>query len=112
MADAFVFPGGKVDATDLSPEHAAIRELFEEAGVLLARVAPRGAARGPSALDPRLVDEWRGRLAAGEGGESFDDLCRAEGLEPDTAALAFWSRWVTPSAEPRRFDAMFYVAEL
>jgi 8-oxo-dGTP pyrophosphatase MutT (NUDIX family) len=101
MSDTFVFPGGKVDADDASPEAAAIRELFEEAGVLL--------VRGPLPPSEARV-EWRRRLNAGE--VRFADVLREAGLEPDFGRLHAWSRWVTPSAEPRRFDARFYLAEM
>lgn len=101
MADAFVFPGGKVDADDGSPERAAIRELFEEAGVLLARGALPAAER---------LADWRRRLNSRDA--TFPQLLAAEGLEPDLDRLHFWARWVTPSVEPKRFDARFFLAEL
>ena len=103
MSDTFVFPGGKVDADDASVEVAAIRELFEEAGVLLARATgafPDAARR----------EAWRPRLNPGQA--RFAELLREEQLEPDFARLHAWARWVTPSMEPRRFDARFYLAEM
>jgi 8-oxo-dGTP pyrophosphatase MutT (NUDIX family) len=100
MSNAFVFPGGKIDPDDGGPEVAAVRELFEEAGVLLCdRALPADEQR-----------EWRRRLLAGE--TSFAKLLADEKLVPDASRLHFWARWVTPSFEPKRFDAHFFVAEL
>ena len=98
MSDAFVFPGGKIDDGDGSGEIAAIRECFEEAGILLARGTP-----------PADLAEWRRRLNAREIG--FREVLAAGPLEPDVARLHLWARWVTPSVEPKRFDARFYLAE-
>ena len=111
-ADAHVFPGGRVDVDDADPsllaragvgatDHdiAAIRELFEEAGVLL--------ATGGSREERRIV---RSRLVRGE--TTFRASAEALDLRLDTSALVPLSRWVTPAGMPRRFDARFYVAEL
>src|SRR5262249_54949913 len=98
MSNAYVFPGGRVDESDGSPEVAAIRELFEEAGVWLANPLPEG-----------LADERR-RLNANE--TTFPEILARAGAAPDLSRLHWWARWVTPSAEPKRFDAQFFVAEL
>jgi 8-oxo-dGTP pyrophosphatase MutT (NUDIX family) len=100
MSNAFVFPGGKIDPDDGSAEVAAVRELFEEAGVLLT----------DRPLAPDAQADWRRRLLANE--VTFAALLAAEGLRPDATRLHFWSRWVTPSFEPKRFDASFYLAQL
>ena len=100
MSNAFVFPGGKIDPTDADAETAATRELFEEAGVLLADPAPDVA---------RLAAD-RARLLDGQ--VAFNDLLAAANLGVDRSRLHWWSRWVTPMQEPRRFDAEFFVAEL
>jgi 8-oxo-dGTP pyrophosphatase MutT (NUDIX family) len=100
MSDAFVFPGGKMDPEDGSREVAALRELFEEAGVLIV----------DGALDPERQAAWRRRLCAGE--TTFSALLHEEGLTPATGKLHPWAQWITPSVEPKRFDAQFYVAEL
>jgi 8-oxo-dGTP pyrophosphatase MutT (NUDIX family) len=130
FGDAFVFPGGKVDASDevtatelgldaatarrlaqrLEPTSgpalaesvalgfyvAACRELFEEAGILLAVGTITAVDRA----------ELRRDLAAERG--TFVELLQARGLRPRIEALTYWSHWVTPSAEPRRFDARFF----
>jgi 8-oxo-dGTP pyrophosphatase MutT (NUDIX family) len=99
MANSFVFPGGRVDADDPSPEAAAVRELFEEAGVLLTRPPLAAAA----------VAELRARHRAGA---PFAALLAAAGVAAAVARLHLWARWVTPSFERKRFDARFYLAEV
>ncbi len=128
MPDAFVFPGGAVDAADRDDARAllavqdgsgprdadvaaltlritAIRELFEEAGILLARDAA-GAAVMLEAQ--RLASLRREAMQRGALGPLL-----AEGsLRPDVAALAYYSNWITPASEPIRFDAHFFVARI
>ncbi len=98
MSNAFVFPGGKVDPDDRSVEIAAIRELFEEAGVLLVR-------------EPVAEERRRELRRRANGGEPFSGILAAEGLTPATERLHEWARWITPSVEPKRFDARFFLAE-
>ncbi len=91
---------------------AAIRELFEEAGILLAR--PRGGRGGELGLGApewreRLVDARR-RLNANEA--SFAALVDELEIDLDVRALTYWSHWLTPSAERRRYDTRFFVAML
>src|SRR5687768_16526703 len=102
MSNAFVFPGGKVDAADGDAEMAAIRELYEEAGVLL--------ADGPRGGDAARLAAERARL--NDGAVSFAEVLADAGLTPDRGRLHFWARWMTPSAEPRRYDTDFFLAEL
>lgn len=126
-----VFPGGGVDATDATadiawagPEPAwwakrfatdeptaqalvaaAVRETFEECGVLLA---------GPTA-DSVVEDSVRYREARGklERRElSLADFLAAENLVLRADLLRPWSNWITPEAEPRRYDTRFFVAVL
>jgi len=99
MKLSYVFPGGGVDPADESTDLAAIRELFEEAGVLLCKELPDAAALR------RLRD-----LVFAPA--DFATTLAAHGLHPDPSRLRLWARWVTPSVEPRRFDATFFVAEL
>lgn len=109
--DVFVFPGGRVDDEDAderfggSPfEVAAIRELFEEAGVLLAERAD-GAAP-----DPAAVAGARRALVFGE--TTFGAVVEALLLRLRPDLLAPISRWTTPPIMPRRFDTQFFVAGL
>ena len=99
---AYVFPGGTVHEDDRMFEDelraAAVRELFEEAGILLA----------PGAGDAEC-------LALGDlitTGASFGDALRRLGLTPAFDELVLFARWVTPAQLRRRFDARFYLARL
>jgi 8-oxo-dGTP pyrophosphatase MutT (NUDIX family) len=116
-----VFPGGRVDDGDATLPvtgggvgllaarsgcdddaaraliGAAVRETFEETGVLLTV---------PSAdLAESRADVEAGRM-------SFGDLLRANELAVDGDAVRPWSRWVTPVGEVRRYDTRFFVAAL
>jgi 8-oxo-dGTP pyrophosphatase MutT (NUDIX family) len=130
---AFVFPGGSVDARDADervawagpdpgewgrifdapPELAcalvcaAVRETFEESGVLLA---------GPSA-DSVVADttgeDWEAdRLALIDRSLSLAEMLARRGLVLRSDLLRPWSRWITPVIEERRFDARFFAAAL
>ncbi len=116
------FPGGAVDPDDADPallarlddetagpDHvAALRELFEEAGILLAEpVGPAGAARG---TDPAQVAAARSALLAGR--VAFGQVCTDLGIRLRASSLLPLSRWVTPPIMPRRFDARFFAAAL
>jgi 8-oxo-dGTP pyrophosphatase MutT (NUDIX family) len=116
-----VFPGGSVDTGDrvdpdlwrgpdvhwwarrfgCGPDEAealvvaAVRETFEECGVLLT---------GPGAVDPRARDDLLARR------RTLGDVLGAAGLPLCADLLAPWVRWVTPEAEPRRYDTAFFVA--
>jgi 8-oxo-dGTP pyrophosphatase MutT (NUDIX family) len=95
--DMYVFPGGALDATDATLGDpwlvAAIRETFEESGVLLCTPSP-----GPYA--------WRLRE------EAFGAVLLDLGVQPDFAALHPFAHWVTPEVEARRFDTRFFAAAL
>lgn len=126
---ALVFPGGKTCEDDERPgwsDHvdggeddgsravriAAIRELFEEAGILLARpVARRGAGQPLVGRDiAGALDGHRGPVDRGEA--SFLDLVRREGLVLACDALVPFGHWVTPEFMPKRFDTYFFLAHL
>jgi 8-oxo-dGTP pyrophosphatase MutT (NUDIX family) len=119
---ALVFPGGKAEAGDSDPAWAAlatgwdqtggveqalkisaIRETFEESGVLLART-PAGA---PWCAEPRAAEA---REAVAKGERSFIDLVRALDLRLDLGAMTPYARWITPANMPKRFDTWFFIA--
>ena len=102
----YVFPGGVVDAADhvgrdreLARAFAAIRETFEECGVLLASGAD---------LDPPKLEA--DRLALIEHRATFDEVLARHRAVAQPQLLRPWSRWITPDFEPRRYDTHFYVA--
>jgi len=137
MAGMWVFPGGRVDEADASagirarvirgaaggwrnrlcaPEGvplaedvalahyvAACRETFEESGVLLAR--DRRGEPCDAGRTARLQPE---REAIAADAASFLDLLEREDLYLDVAPLVYWSHWITPSLEPKRFDTRFF----
>lgn len=133
---AYVFPGGKLDEADrLLPRDrwtgqdpadwverlgvddaqdalglmvAAVRETFEEAGVLLGTRAGRPVTAEDLAEDGFV--ETRRKLASRE--ESFDwtGWLADEDIVLDLGALALWSWWVTPHGLHKRYDTRFFVA--
>jgi 8-oxo-dGTP pyrophosphatase MutT (NUDIX family) len=103
---AYVFPGGTVHGGDdeLGDEirAAAVRELFEEVGVLLAR-------RGRRFARDTDCERVRSLTAAGSGFGAALSQC---GLEPAFDRLVLFARWVTPAQLRRRFDARFFLARM
>ncbi len=140
FAGAFVFPGGHVDAGDGEPSvieavtgiepqeaeriaarsgrwreaipffAAAIRELFEEAGVLLAKNAAGAYLDLRDQETKERFIRWREKLAAGE--KSLAHFVKTEGLRLCGDALVYFSRWITPVSAPARFDTRFFLARL
>ncbi|MGD0066983.1 MAG: NUDIX hydrolase [Streptosporangiaceae bacterium] len=128
---ACVFPGGSVDAQDADPDIgwagpsaadvadrlstsqeraralvcAAVRETFEESGVLLAGPSPTALVDDSAALA-------RDRHALLEGTTSFRELLARRGLLLRADLLVPWTRWLTPEASHRRFDTWFFAAAL
>ena len=104
--DAHVFPGGTIHADDSeAPDPiaaAAVRELFEEVGILLARKGRRFAR-------DRDSEQVRAHLA---GGKTFGQALDLRGLEPAYDRLTLLTRWVTPAVMSRRYDARFFLARL
>jgi 8-oxo-dGTP pyrophosphatase MutT (NUDIX family) len=103
---AYVFPGGTVHADDGGWGDeivaAAVRELFEEVGILLARKDGRFARE-------KDCERVRSLIA---GGQTFGQATRTLGLEPARDRLVYLARWVTPAQLRRRFDARFFLARL
>lgn len=105
----YVFPGGRVetaDGDDLDRAHrlAAIRECFEEAGVLLAHTP--GTFETIADGHPALAE----RTGVHDGSIDLLTLCDEHGLEPAIEQLVWVSHWITPRREtPRRFDTRFYL---
>lgn len=127
MAGAYVFPGGRVDDTDvaappsacdglshlgrfadLSPDAesrvrvAAIRELLEEAGLLLAR-------RADDFADAATAEAMR---ATHRQGVSLVTHLAAAGLRVALDAVMPFAHWVTPEIEIRRYDTRFLIARV
>jgi 8-oxo-dGTP pyrophosphatase MutT (NUDIX family) len=136
---AYVFPGGAVDPVDFDPQigwHgpdpaefgarlgappelaralvcAAVRETFEEAGVLLAGAPDGGPLAGPSGLSEPSGPSWEeDRAALVAGALTLAELLSRRGLVLRADLLVPWARWITPEGEPRRFDARFFAAPL
>jgi 8-oxo-dGTP pyrophosphatase MutT (NUDIX family) len=81
----------------------ACRETFEECGILLAATA---AGEPVFTTRERSADEWREAVI--ERPEAFAELLEREDLYLDTRRLVYWSHWITPAAEKRRFDTRFF----
>ena len=87
---------------------AAIRETFEECGVLLARSCGSDPLIDAATLQ-RLEDQHRAALNAGSIG--FDAVLESEGLEPAPDLLVHFAHWITPAHQPKRYDTHFFLAE-
>jgi 8-oxo-dGTP pyrophosphatase MutT (NUDIX family) len=118
-AGALVFPGGSVDATDHAlvaslgeagtdaARVAAVRETFEECGILLARPRDADTLVGATALE-RLGVNWRRRIASGQ--TTLEQMLHAEGLVLAIDQLVHFAHWITPEAQAKRFDTHFFLA--
>ncbi|MDX3005726.1 NUDIX hydrolase [Kribbella solani] len=128
-----VFPGGRVDPTDSTvadswsgpaPDWfagrlgcsaataaayvaAAVRETFEESGVLLAGPSP------DSIVDDTTGADWEADRVALESRElGFSEFLHRRGLVLRADLLGPWAHWITPEFEPKRYDTAFFVAAL
>ncbi len=129
----YLFPGGAVDKADAAngvyarctglddetasrrlgvPAHglaywiAAIRESFEEAGLLLAR-----AATGQPVGHAQATELSRHRKAVADGELAFEALLHDAGLQLAVDELVYFSHWITPAGAPRRYDTRFFIAQ-
>jgi 8-oxo-dGTP pyrophosphatase MutT (NUDIX family) len=89
---------------------AALRELFEEAGVLLALGADGALVSFDGAATTARFAAYRNALQA--GALSLWDLAAREGLVLAPERLAYWAHWITPLSRPRRFNTRFFLAVL
>lgn len=135
VGGAYVFPGGGVDPEDAEPDVeaisigrtndsasrlvgseqaglsfwvAAIRESFEEAGLLL---ATDSEGRTISFTDETVARRFEiHRKAVDSGERRLAEICVEEDLRLDLGSIHYFSRWVTPLGAPRRYDTRFFVA--
>lgn len=135
-AGDYVFPGGRIEDDDNPPDAAAwctglddvraahalglnghraqalgywigaIRECFEEVGVLLAY----GADGAPARVDPARLADYR--RACHADNRAFWDMLRAERLRLATDQLIYFAHWITPEERPIRFDTRFFAAPM
>ena len=136
MGGAHVFPGGRVDAADRDAddtwcdglEHAArqleslpsadalayhvaaARELFEEAGVLLARHPGGDYVSLAGAEDHERLKQDRERVH--EGQRTLRSVIEREGLRLALDALVLFAHWVTPPVDTRQFDTRFFMTRI
>ena len=135
MPGAYVFPGGAVDAHDGSDDIAAlcsglddarasrklgiasggmaywvaaIRESFEEAGILLACHESGEMVMLDDTVRAQRFHAYRSRVEHGE--HPLADMLRTEGLRLPLQQMTYFSHWITPVGAPRRYDTRFFVA--
>ncbi len=136
VGGAYVFPGGGVDEADRDTDLerwcdgrsdsdaskrlgldrgglafwvAAIRECFEEAGVLLAR--HRAGGEVVDFTESEMGRRFGAHRKAVDASElRMADLARSEDLVLDAANIHYWAHWITPPGPPRRYDTRFFIA--
>ena len=133
VGGAYVFPGGAVDAHDRDPALAArcdgltpsdadtilamtdglaswiaaVRECFEEAGVLVATDRTGAVVSFADAADGARFEAHRRAVHAGT--MTMRELLEAEDLRIAADRIHYWGHWVTPVGPPRRYDTRFFV---
>lgn len=119
MSGAMVFPGGKIEEadgdpgwadyargwdsvpeTERAPRVAAVREAFEESGVVI-------GAEDSAASHAEMIET---RKAIDAGTLPFLDFIREQKITIDIGRLTLFSRWRTPPISPKRFDTFFFLA--
>lgn len=133
--DVYVFPGGKADAGDAIPGNhvsmpelptlrdrhepalgwraifmAAIRELFEETGLLLARTADGQWIQESTGIGPEEIGRLRAAVRAGD--LSMAQLSEQSGVSFAADDLKIFANWITPEVLTRRFDTFFFLAQM
>ncbi len=135
VGGAYVFPGGAVDPADSAPAVeaicaartdpdaskqlsiesgglafwvAAVRECFEEAGVLLAIDANDQVVSLADADTATRFAQWRRQVDHGE--TSLVEVCAAEQLRIMAGDIYYFAHWITPVGPSRRYDTRFFVA--
>jgi 8-oxo-dGTP pyrophosphatase MutT (NUDIX family) len=131
---AYVFPGGALDEEDRDPRWgsrcdghddvsasavlgtesgglafwvAAVRECFEESGILLAQGS---SGRPVSFAAPADAERFRRhRATVDDSLVDLFDVCAAEDLQLPVGRLHYFSHWITPAPSPRRYDTRFFV---
>lgn len=104
FSGAVVFPGGNFSANqDPTPRFCAIRELFEECGVLLTKT---GAVFSGNKSTP-WFDQARRDIHSGK--TMFRDLLAEKNVSIDEEGMVEFSRWITPPNQKKRFDAQMYL---
>jgi len=105
LGGAYVFPGGSLDAADAVGDDplaqhrfAAVRECFEEAGILLLHDANA------------QISPQRAESLAHHRNRPFPELLKNEGLRVPHGQIAYYAHWITSPGAPRRFDTRFFAA--
>lgn len=123
---AYVFPGGRIDDADgdarllascAVPERGAVaahywfgavREVFEETGVLLART--QDGEWAPDTTSSEVLESWREKLM--NNTTSLAEIVMDENMRVVLDDVVYFAHWITPEAEPRRYDTRFFAAAL